>query len=614
MEKFAGSQLDLAQTPDTPIRPAKKITGKIPDNPLGRIALSCSGGGYRAASFHLGTMSYLHRLGILKNVKLISTVSGGTITGAVYALYNQQGKSLEDVYKFLMDTLSEVDLVTLAVEKLSPAGQWDGPHKRRNLINAFAELYDTYFTKGATMNEFTEMKGDLEAVIFNSTEFTTANNFRFRNLKSGVFGNFNTKVPWELAAEVKVADAIAASSCFTAGFEPIIWPSDFAHSKAEKLVEKAETAASVGLMDGGIYDNQGIGSMLMYRKKQQPYFDLLLISDVTSPVMTAFKPAAVPANNGKDGVTLSELWTKANRWNRLLNRLLIIPPLFFGVLPLFWKYDNIFGTGISVGFAIIFLSIWLGKLCLDKHANKWIAEGKDKATQWLKSGNREFYFNRLKLLKIEDIPLKAIVPLFKDRVSSLGILMLSVFLKVVRRLNYDIIYENDTYQFRRISTLIRGLTQATFKENKAKKVSQVEEMNDDKSSVSIDAVVTEVKAEMKKPDTLKGDYDTVVGKEIKEVAEYAASFGTTLWFTKKQETDDLLEVLVASGQFTMCYNMIEYLESVMFTDGNGYSDLKEDKKEKLITIYKQCLDDWARFKKEPRFLQKEMSDAAKAKK
>ncbi|MBK8504575.1 MAG: hypothetical protein IPL46_21635 [Saprospiraceae bacterium] len=61
------------------------MSGKIPDQPFGRIALCCSGGGYRAASFHLGAMSYLQKLRfagrpLLENVKAISTVSGGTIT------------------------------------------------------------------------------------------------------------------------------------------------------------------------------------------------------------------------------------------------------------------------------------------------------------------------------------------------------------------------------------------------------------------------------------------------------------------------------------------------------------------------------------------------------
>ena len=62
----------------------------IPTKPLNRIALTLSGGGYRAAAFHLGMMDYLNRTiynekPLLEAVDIISTVSGGTICGAYYA-------------------------------------------------------------------------------------------------------------------------------------------------------------------------------------------------------------------------------------------------------------------------------------------------------------------------------------------------------------------------------------------------------------------------------------------------------------------------------------------------------------------------------------------------
>ena len=54
------------------------------------IALTFSGGGYRAAAFHLGTLSMLHHVKtetgtLLEHVEVLSTVSGGTLTGLRYA-------------------------------------------------------------------------------------------------------------------------------------------------------------------------------------------------------------------------------------------------------------------------------------------------------------------------------------------------------------------------------------------------------------------------------------------------------------------------------------------------------------------------------------------------
>lgn len=51
-----------------------------------RIGLALSGGGFRAAFFHVGVLARLAELGILQKVEVISTVSGGSIVGALYYL------------------------------------------------------------------------------------------------------------------------------------------------------------------------------------------------------------------------------------------------------------------------------------------------------------------------------------------------------------------------------------------------------------------------------------------------------------------------------------------------------------------------------------------------
>src|SRR6516165_3718974 len=47
-----------------------------------RIALCLSGGGFRAALFHLGALRRLNELGILSRVDTIASVSGGSILAA----------------------------------------------------------------------------------------------------------------------------------------------------------------------------------------------------------------------------------------------------------------------------------------------------------------------------------------------------------------------------------------------------------------------------------------------------------------------------------------------------------------------------------------------------
>ena len=51
-----------------------------------KVGLALSGGGFRAAFFHVGVLARLAELGILRRVEVISTVSGGSIVGAAYYL------------------------------------------------------------------------------------------------------------------------------------------------------------------------------------------------------------------------------------------------------------------------------------------------------------------------------------------------------------------------------------------------------------------------------------------------------------------------------------------------------------------------------------------------
>lgn len=49
-----------------------------------KLGLALSGGGFRAAFFHIGVLARLAELGMLRHLKVISPVSGGSILGALY--------------------------------------------------------------------------------------------------------------------------------------------------------------------------------------------------------------------------------------------------------------------------------------------------------------------------------------------------------------------------------------------------------------------------------------------------------------------------------------------------------------------------------------------------
>ena len=56
----------------------------------GKLGLALSGGGFRAALFHIGVLARLAECDLLRHVAVISTVSGGSIIGAFYYLKVKQ--------------------------------------------------------------------------------------------------------------------------------------------------------------------------------------------------------------------------------------------------------------------------------------------------------------------------------------------------------------------------------------------------------------------------------------------------------------------------------------------------------------------------------------------
>jgi NTE family protein len=73
-----------------------------------RIGLALSGGGYRASAFHLGTLKKLNELGILNKIDVISTISGGSITGAAWCLHDGDYDSF---YEKMAQSLRTKDVI-----------------------------------------------------------------------------------------------------------------------------------------------------------------------------------------------------------------------------------------------------------------------------------------------------------------------------------------------------------------------------------------------------------------------------------------------------------------------------------------------------------------------
>src|ERR1041385_2953391 len=103
----------------------------LPIIPFQSIALALSGGGFRAASYSLGCLSYLERIHyqgepVLKRVKFISSAAGGSITNLFYTLRTAQNpdRDFKSVYKELHDFLYNSNAITEAFDSLQEDARW----------------------------------------------------------------------------------------------------------------------------------------------------------------------------------------------------------------------------------------------------------------------------------------------------------------------------------------------------------------------------------------------------------------------------------------------------------------------------------------------------------
>ena len=472
-------------------------------HPFGRIALSLSGGGYRAAAFHLGAMDMLHRLDLLRDVTALSTVSGGTFTGVRYALSLKAGQAFRTFYDELKCDLQTIDLPTLALAKLTsrapsiPSGRWD-------VITAFAQVYDERLFAGKKFGVFWEDPAiPLTELIFNSTEFRTAIDFRFRksaNPKNKI-GNGNFFITAEQAKQIRLADVVAASSCFPGGFEPLSFPDDFqwaddaAGSTALKELQEQKWSP-LPIMDGGVYDNQGIGSLMLRGGISVDDFGLFILSDTDQQQASLFSPPK----------------PRAAGWLRLWHLNL----LWWIILAL-----CVAGTVVSAQFIATPWYRWPGILNLVPMA---MAVGVAAALFWLRCKVIDAFraiptlglsvWSYLKKVKINRF-----IDMVEVRIASLFALTASVFMRRIRRLVYDSIYNDPRFKKKLVPNLIYNL---------------IEKRTHPMVLAWLDP-----------------------SEAMSKVATAAEAMPTTLWFTDSQQMKDL----IACGQMTMCFKLLFHIAS-----------------------------------------------------
>lgn len=249
------------------------------------IALSLSGGGIRAVGFHLGTLDCLDRVGLLDKVHILSTVSGGSLVGTSYALSQQLGRDFQDCFDNLYDFLPQLNTLEEIFARLT-SDEAPFPSGRRDLVTSMANVFhDAYYQKYYNAAEFgvfwQPSDSHLKEIIFNATEFKTGTAFRFQKSQLACrIGNGHVSIEEKHAKKMRMGDVMAASCCIPVGMEPLFFPYDF-HWPDDRLPDRPTCAAiagdlerqtgdnSLAIMDGGVYDNQGLSSVLLALLRRQ---------------------------------------------------------------------------------------------------------------------------------------------------------------------------------------------------------------------------------------------------------------------------------------------------------------------------------------------------------
>lgn len=418
-----------------------------PQRPLGNLAMSLSGGGYRAAAFHLGTLRLMDRVGLLPSVVGLSTVSGGTICGMAWVVSLIEGKPFGEFYDGFSKYLIGNNVIAEALGGLT-AGRSHASHTWASLIGAAADVY-------ARPNLFGDRRfGDvlgarelqLEEAIFNSTEFHTGLDFRFRasSTPRTILGNRNYPLPRAVAQHVRLADIVAASSCFPGGFEPLVFPQQFHWPQQYPLSAALNELgpnfdAGLPLMDGGVYDNQGVESLLLAFHESTA--TTLIISDVSARNDEMY---SMPPNPTKRGwLTLNGVF-----WiGRLLFALSLLAALVLG-----WH-----------GWRKARDGDWLGEDYLLYLVPGLLAAGVAGGLWWahrrLREGNQllattidvQAWANLKKLTTPEFIQMLVL------RITSLLALTSSIFMARIRRLVFGRVFEDPSFAGKRISNLIYSM-------------------------------------------------------------------------------------------------------------------------------------------------------------
>ncbi len=258
-----------------------------------KIGLALSGGGYRAAAYHLGTLKKLKALNILDKVDFISTISGGSIIGAYYTLHqNNFDFFYSSLYKKLTSEgvikrvlLSYIGIIMLTLFALFSFSfylfwvnkVWLGTglfislsiiiflfqFKILPISKRIEKIYDNIFFDRKKLSDLPT------SIVIGATNLQTFRPFSFSNDYMGDSSYYN-KIEF-VSFDFPISRAVMASSCVPFAFTPVTISAKY-YKNGSQFKEIHPL-----IVDGGLYDNQGIHKLM--HEKSRFLSKFIIVSD-----------------------------------------------------------------------------------------------------------------------------------------------------------------------------------------------------------------------------------------------------------------------------------------------------------------------------------------------
>ena len=277
-----------------------------------RIGLALSGGGFRAAAFHLGVFKKLKELELLDKIDLFSCVSGGSIAGGHLLTNWGSPTALENLEEYLKTK-------SIAVSSFI-TGILD-PFESR--LDKLADSYDDHIFNKQRLKDLKNGP----RIYFNATNLATGNLFFF---VAG--GNLPEEIGEHELGTIESPDflisrAVAASSAFPPVFPPL---------RIDRVVyPPAENVQYVTLTDGGVYDNMGVNPLLLDRNA----LDYIIISDGGKPFEIDDQPTESGLQVLKGSISILMEQVRGLEFDRMKHR----NKAGVGPKPLWFSIDSTIG-------------------------------------------------------------------------------------------------------------------------------------------------------------------------------------------------------------------------------------------------------------------------------